>query len=409
MVRRLVPELGFMRFPVKLIAMAAFALPVLAAFGIASCQSAADESRGSGLAVACVVMGLVILGIAWFAHARPLPYFASGVSIRSAVTRLGIVLLTLGGVAILLKTARPDLGLLLRGGVLALVWLDLTTQSPLIHPQADGELFVPNVMPSELKPHPGESRLMVSPNANYTLSYNMLSDPAADFALRRNALVACCNLLEDAPKLDGFFSLYPRDVREVLSPIYMPTNGYPERLADFLGVSRFNTATGNFKWEARTTYLPLITAGQRPIFADRDETLKAMLGPDFDPARVVYLPIRSVTGVQVYTNTQARVRSSRFGAHRVEFEIECASPSLAVIAQTYYHRWHAYIGGNEIPLLRANHGFQAIQAPTGKSNVELVYEDAPFGIGVVLSALTVLGLGAVWVKARRVDIGPSSS
>ena len=43
-------------------------------------------------------------------------------------------------------------------------------------------------------------------------------------------------------------------------------------------------------WETRTNYLPLVTAGQRPVFAGDDEALRAVFAPDFDSRRVVYLP-----------------------------------------------------------------------------------------------------------------------
>jgi uncharacterized membrane protein YfhO len=61
-----------------------------------------------------------------------------------------------------------------------------------------------------------------------------------------------------------------------------------------------------------------------------------------------------------------------------------------VVAETFYHNWHAFIDDQEVPLFRANYGFDAIQVPEGMHDIQLVYRDRAFEIGFALSAVSCL-------------------
>ena len=71
--------------------------------------------------------------------------------------------------------------------------------------------------------------------------------------------------------------------------------------------------------------------------------------------------------------------------------MEAAEPSLVVLAQTFYHRWAAYVDGQSTPLLRANYAFQAVQVPAGKHHVRLAYQDRAFYAGASISSVAILG------------------
>jgi uncharacterized membrane protein YfhO len=78
----------------------------------------------------------------------------------------------------------------------------------------------------------------------------------------------------------------------------------------------------------------------------------------------------------------------------VDIEVEAAEPSLVVVAQTYYHDWHARLDGadgREPLLLRANHAFQAVEIPAGKHHIHFYYEDCAFEAGAAVSMVAWLG------------------
>jgi len=75
----------------------------------------------------------------------------------------------------------------------------------------------------------------------------------------------------------------------------------------------------------------------------------------------------------------------------IEIETESAAPPVVVIAQNFYPSWRATVNGQPAPVLRANHAFQAIPIPAGKSIIRLDYVDWPFRIGAGVSLFTLLG------------------
>jgi len=187
------------------------------------------------------------------------------------------------------------------------------------------------------------------------------------------------------PKVDGFFSLVPRESDGLISLLYGATNADFPRLEDFMGVSQITAPDEFFHWQPRRTFLPLVTAGQKPVFLDDTGTLRALTQPDFDGGKMVFLPPEAKSLVTVTNQTAARVLSSQFKAQRADIEVEAAEPSLVVVAQTWYHNWRAYVDGQPAPLLRANYAFQAFQVPAGQHYVRLAYEDLAFQFGAAVS------------------------
>jgi uncharacterized membrane protein YfhO len=100
--------------------------------------------------------------------------------------------------------------------------------------------------------------------------------------------------------------------------------------------------------------------------------------------------------------SEAKIISQQFAAQRLQLMVESPTPALVVIAQAFYHDWHAFVDGKPIPILRANHAFQALEVPAGQHEITLRYEDWAFRIGAAVSALTLLGcLTGLFMKPRH--------
>ena len=144
-----------------------------------------------------------------------------------------------------------------------------------------------------------------------------------------------------------------------------------------------------------------MTSGQRPVFATDDDALRAIFAADFDARSVVYLPLEAKSKISVAESASAKLVVHRFTAQRILCETESDRPAMVVVAQSYYHRWHAYVDGNRVPLWRANYAFQALEVPAGRHEVDLIYEDAAFLAGAVISAITLGACLFVWRRSRR--------
>ena len=137
-----------------------------------------------------------------------------------------------------------------------------------------------------------------------------------------SAYGADCNLLDAVPKVDGFLSLTPRENDDVLSLFYTRTNADFPGLEDFMGVSQISAPDQIYHWQSRSNFLPLVTAGQKPVFLDDADTLRALTQPDFDGSKIVFLPTEDKSFVTVSNQTAARILDSKFGNQTVDIEVE---------------------------------------------------------------------------------------
>src|SRR5207248_149114 len=136
------------------------------------------------------------------------------------------------------------------------------------------------------QPELGQSRAMITPSAERNLMGFIVSDAKANFLVKRLSYFADCNLLDDIPKVNGFFSLYPRECGQVAGLLYESSAIYP-KLADFLSVSQQSASREGYSWTPRNSWLPLVTAGQQPIFIRDEDALWALAKTNFEPSQVV--------------------------------------------------------------------------------------------------------------------------
>lgn len=406
--RRIIPPVGFARFPVKFVMLAIFIIPLLAAYAVSRYQSLAPAERTREQRHV-LILGLSLLGliamVVWFAWRYPMPRDDWPLTWQNAATRSAFLVLILCLVVSLHHLAQRRSQLLIHLMLLPALWLDVLTHAPNLTPTVERHVYQPGLMRAVLKmdpiPRHGESRAMVSAESLYSLYYLSVSSPENDCLCRRMALHGVCNLLDDLPKVDGFYSLYPRETDEVISQLYFSTNIDLPRLADFLGVSQITAPGKPFDWIPRGSHFPLVTAGQKPIFVEATNALEAVRSRDFAPREVVYLSTEAQAHITATNRTEVKVVPKRYLAERIELDITAERPALVVIAQTYYPPWRALVDGARAQLWRANYAFQALEVPAGTHRVSLVYEDSCFRFGALVSAATLLSCLVVWFRSRR--------
>jgi hypothetical protein len=221
-----------------------------------------------------------------------------------------------------------------------------------------------------------------------------------DTKVRRLAQFFDYNLLDHVPKFDGFYSLDLKEFSELLQLVYGRTNEVPAKLQDFLGISLICTPTNIVSWIQRPNFLPLVTAGQRPIFADAAATKAALWGSSFEPEQTVYLPLEARGEVRVNAPAIAKAAVSQFSSHWLAIDVQADAPAMVVISQVFYHPWHAYVDGKAVPLWRANHAFQALEVPLGTHQITLVYEDKAFLWGAIITLGSLFACVWLWLAGR---------
>ena len=405
--REAFPVFGFMRYPVKFVLLPTFLLPLLAGFGVTRTLSATALERpglGRRLALLWVFLAGLIGLILWFAQRYPqynYPFNRWPETLENGLSRLGFLVLAGGLLWWSAKAASVRRQGLLRLGLLLAIWLDLLTHVPRQNPTVPRWVYQPGLLALSPQPAVGATRAMTSPAAEFALHEFAPTNAIQDVLSRRQGLYCECNLIDGIPKVTGYFPLHLHEANRFNSVLYATNSGAYPRVEAFLGVSHVNASTNVLNWETRTNYLPLVTAGQRPVFTNDAEALRAVFAPDFDSRRVVYLPPEAKSKINMAGPAHPRLEVRRFTAQRIEFESESDQPAMVVVAQSYYHCWHAYVDGARAPLWRANYAFQALEVPEGRHQVTVVYKDAAFRVGAVISATTFAACFFAWCRNRR--------
>ena len=407
LVHRWIPLLSLTTYPVKFVLLLALIAPLLAAFGLAAIPGMA----GRRVLLPGWLLFALICAILFWAWGFPIEGDKPHATLLNGLSRLGFLLLTGGLLTFLSRQTRAGWSRAAGWLLIVVAWLDVLTHEPTQNPTAQPWVYAPNLARTMLKMRPqpelGGSRAMLTPMAAHQFVHTAITNAANSYLIGRLAAGADCNLLDGLPKVDGFLSLMPRQCDDFQTLIYWFTNVDYPRLDDFMGVSQISSPEQIYQWRARRTFLPLVTAGQRPVFLDDSHTLDALTRPDFDGAKVVYLTPEAQSFVRVTHQTDARVLDSHFGLQTVDADIEAAAPSLVVVAQSYYHDWLARVDGAPAPLLEADHAFQAVEVPAGRHHVRLFYRDAAFRKGALISIVSgticvlALVLAAVAGKKSR--------
>jgi len=381
--KTLAPALGLTRFPIKFVVLTIFSLPLLAAAGIVWLQGRPASAARRSLLVIAGGIAVAVAALAFY-----IPFVEDSRSVTGANGAVRLLVLA-GGLALILYPllfVRKMRQVVFSFAFLFLSGLDICTHVPRQNPTVPVADYGPLTPPRDSVPRLGESRAMPGRKVQALLGNLVNPDPEQFYLGQRYMLFSDCNLLEKIPKVNGFFSIHLREEAAVAALLY----GEPPLswLEEFLGVSQYTPEL--FVWEARTNFMPWATIGQQPVFLDDKATLAALARPDFAPREVVYLPATAREEVSAKADPSARIVSSTIAAERCVFQTQAGTRTMLVMAQGWYHCWRASLDGSEVPLLRANGGFQAVEVPAGSHEVLFDYKDRAFQLGCAISVVALL-------------------
>ncbi len=404
-----IPSGGIARYPIKFVMLAAFTVPLLAAFGVRHfLQDREDRNdrryRDLTTVIVAVIVEVLILVLVAHWLANPLDRLEDlRLNTAGRLILFGMFMLAF------LKGTNAEIAVRLRKIYLTLALMfaaaDLLSHLPNQNPVVPAATLTAEIRLPADQVRPGFTgmlhRAMIRPAAEKVLLTSVVMPWSADLTGKRLALWSNLNLLEDVPKVNGSMTLRQGGQDEIQSALYPRTGKAPaaEGLKDFLSVAWETDPAEVVRWRRRPAPEPFVTAGRRVTVAtDADEVIAGLVSTNFNPRDQVWIsPADPAADFSAYTtNVSVVVTNLIFGLNRVQFEVVAAAPTVAVVAQSFNRNWQAWVNQESRKVLRANHAFQAVEIPAGRSIVRLEYVDQPFRTGVGISLATGL-LCLVWI------------
>lgn len=415
LLRKLIPQLSLITYPIKFVMVLAFALPLLAAFALAdlgpvSPTAANPRQKSASLARASLLpLGFALLiltgAIVFWTQRASSPGDDAHAALMNGISRAGFLVLTGAVLFALTRNFKSPLAASLPLLLLVIAWLDVFTHEPTQTPSAPPAVYGENLARQWLgqRPQPelGGSRAMLSPAAALSLTQIGATNAAQNLLAKRLGYCANVNLLDAVPKVDGFFSLTPAGSDGLLLAMYAIPNANWSALRNFLGVSQYSSPTNALAWQPCTNFLPLITAGQAPVFLDAKNTITEMGRNHFDSLATAFFPPATRPFITATNRTDAKITNPQFATQTVDFDIDAAAPALAVISQSYYHNWQAEVDRHAAPIWCADVAFQALQVPAGRHHVHVFYRDRAFEIGAAISVCMWVNCLVAWLAFWR--------
>ena len=437
----LLPPLRSLRYPVKVMAVTAFSLALLAGLGfdVASDPTVARTRRFFALALPS--LGLLLLGggVAWQLRSHPEHAFSSLLApsdpdtllraLRGPILHVEVAAAVAGAALLLglLSLARPAAARPALAGIACLAVLDLFVAHETLNRTAGSSFFrfLPSVVGAMGDRH--FQRIHVRPyflrfqdgswrrDANLTLAPSATEgndlDLVQSLALDEILYPASAARWDIETSYDGdILGLYPGPLGALVSRL-SDVEGTPAyvRLLQLGGVSQVvgfgpgpedlpirRVLQSQYSEPLRLYDVPgalprcFAVSGSR--VEDGPSALALATDPSFDPRVEAILPGGSprppVSGFSG-TCTIATLLPDR-----VVLEASLSHPGILVLLDTYDPGWRVSVDGEPAPLLRANVAFRGIDLREGSHRVELLYRPASVLLGASLSLATLL-LGTV--------------
>jgi hypothetical protein len=178
----------------------------------------------------------------------------------------------------------------------------------------------------------------------------------------------------------------------------------------------FNDPSGVTVYRSRTALPRAYVVYAAQVVGTPAKSLAHALDPAFNPRQTVILetePAGWTTPVALPTEPP-QVEFVTYSDNRLQMAVTTSLPGLLVLTDTYLPGWRATLDEQPTPIYVANHAFRAVVVPPGTHTVTFTYAPVSLPVGAAISsgALLVLLMGAIWTHrspartANRVEPSP---
>ena len=140
----------------------------------------------------------------------------------------------------------------------------------------------------------------------------------------------------------------------------------------------------------------LVPTSGMTVIKDREAQMSLIRSPEFDPARTVVveepLAVPSADGVPGTVQWISRKNAS------LQLRVDNETQSVLVLSQIFYPGWKAFVDGKQTPVFAADYALTGITIGPGSHDVVFTFDPLSFKIGLFLSIVTTLVVGALLLR-----------
>ena len=143
--------------------------------------------------------------------------------------------------------------------------------------------------------------------------------------------------------------------------------------------------------------LPRVFIPQRvqTVVDDRERKVR-LAQAEFNPRKIAYVEVP--VGLPLDCTGTAEIVQETSSNIKVEVKME--TPGLVVLSDLWDNGWRAYLNGQPVPILRANHAVRGVVVTAGKAELEFRYEPRSVAVGLRLAGLAA-GVLLAWAEIGR--------
>lgn len=120
------------------------------------------------------------------------------------------------------------------------------------------------------------------------------------------------------------------------------------------------------------------------------EQIRLDINPDYISNICIYEKDSTQVEDRIKEKANSCMNNVEYSDEYIRGNIEIEKPSILYLPIIYDTRWESYINGEQCDIIRTNGGFCSIVLPAGNNDIELVYHNTRFTIGIIISSITAM-------------------
>lgn len=143
------------------------------------------------------------------------------------------------------------------------------------------------------------------------------------------------------------------------------------------------------------------------ILKTTDAIFKEMFNPKFNPQEEVILEEEPYINIEEDSKSD-KVNILSYTPNRLSITAKLEKNGILVLCDNYFPGWEVYVDNKKDKILIANYCLRGVALNKGIHKLEFIYRPKPFIFGLIISAITFIGLIIYFIKAYLSNSSNSS-